>query len=68
MGFMIAYGHCFGCSKLFGFNPQCVPSFRVNGKREPVCKSCIKAANTKRKEMGLPPHVINPDAYEPEPV
>jgi hypothetical protein len=46
------------------FNPIHVPSVRIEGKREPVCKSCIEKANVVRKEKGLELIPLLPDAYE----
>ena len=62
MGFMTAMGRCFGCNRLFEFNPTRVPSF----KGEPVCASCMAMVNEKRKAAGLAPHPIMVDAYELE--
>lgn len=65
MGYAIVFGHCIGCGAFIGFNPVRVPSIRVNGTKEPVCRGCIEAANPIRKEKGLEPIAIHPDAYEP---
>lgn len=63
MGYAIAFGACFGCGRTFGFNPVRVPAYQG----QPVCQSCMDRANAQRSEMGLPPHPILPDAYEPAP-
>jgi len=47
------------------FNPHRVPSIRVEGERQPVCRECIEMANPIREKNGLPPIAIHPDAYEP---
>lgn len=65
MGYAFAMGTCLACKRVFTFNPLRVPSITVAGSREPVCLSCMTLANAKRKEMGLEPHAIHPDAYEP---
>ena len=73
MGYVYATSECLSCKQLFSYNPLRVPSLRVNaqgqpdpnGTREPVCRGCMDRANLKRKEMGLEPHPIHPDAYEP---
>jgi hypothetical protein len=73
-GYMIVFGDCFGCGRAFGFNPNFVPSIRVNAKREPdpagskepICGACMARANAKRVEMGEAPHPIHPEAYAPE--
>lgn len=64
MGYVFALGHCISCGKPFSFNPNLVPSVTVNGKREPVCRECIEAANPKRKALGYPEFRVHPDAYE----
>lgn len=73
MGYMMAMGNCFGCGRVFAFNPILVPSIRVNSQRqpdangtaEPVCRDCIERANVKRAALGNPPIVIQPGAYAP---
>jgi hypothetical protein len=64
MGCVFALGHCFACHKPFSFNPLRVPSIRVNGSREPVCRECVELANPRRIANGLPAIVPAPDAYE----
>lgn len=64
MGYMTAMGTCFGCKRLFSFNPRSVPSF----KGEPICGTCIAIVNAKRKASGLPLWPVAKDAYEPEEV
>jgi hypothetical protein len=48
----------------FIFNPMRVPSFPVNGSREPICERCMALINAKRLAAGMPPHSILPGAYE----
>jgi hypothetical protein len=62
MGYMFAVGSCLACKSMMTFNPEKVPSL----KGEPICKNCMERANIKRKEMGMEPHFIHPDAYAPE--
>jgi hypothetical protein len=64
MGFMLAHGECYGCKRFFSFNPDLVPSIRINGNREPVCQSCVDAANPQRLKNGLPPIEVLPGAYD----
>lgn len=64
MGFVLVFGHCCNCSQFMKFNPIHVPSVRVNGKREPVCKKCVEELNEKRKLVGAEPWPIHPEAYE----
>ena len=69
MGFMTAMGSCFGCGRLFSFNPDRVPSITPpGGTREPVCKDCVARANVIRAKNGAPLIVPVPGAYEPEEV
>ena len=65
MGYVMMFGNCCACGRQISFNPNKVPSIRIEGERRPVCKACIDAANSKRKEMGLPLFEIDPEAYEP---
>lgn len=72
MGYMIVLGSCYSCRRPFTFNPERVPSVRVNaegvedpaGVRQPICLECIDAANPIRVANGLNPLVPHPDAYE----
>lgn len=62
-GFVQAIGRCLLCRQPFGFNPHKVPSYRVNGEREPICPTCMADLNQKRQMAGLDPFPIAPDAY-----
>lgn len=64
MGFAFAMAPCFGCGRLFTFNPVRVPSIIVNGTREPVCQICVDRVNPMRRANGLPEIVPLPDAYD----
>lgn len=69
MGFMFMHGFCVGCQTPISFNPNFVPSVRVDGIREPLCKSCFKAWNIiHRIDKGLEPVTLHPQAYEPQEV
>jgi hypothetical protein len=63
MAYISAYGACFVCGVPFVFNPLHVPSFPVQGVREPICETCITATNAERRRRGLAPFPIHPDAY-----
>ena len=72
MGYVMVMGPCCNCGRPFSYNPHKVPSIRVkdgkpdpDGKREPVCETCIITGNERRKAAGLDPFPINPDAYVP---
>lgn len=65
MGYAFMTGPCVVCGSIFSFNPVRVPSVRdSNGERQQVCRSCVESANHIRKERGLEPFPIFPDAYE----
>ncbi len=64
MGYAIMYGTCICCHKPFSFNPNFVPSIRINKEKEPICKECINKANPIRIEKGLEPIIIHPEAYK----
>jgi hypothetical protein len=66
MSFVFCLGLCYGCKRMFSFNPELVPSIVVNGEREPVCATCVAVANPKRIANGLEPIRILPGAYEPQ--
>lgn len=69
MAFMYALGSCCACGARIAFNPNKVPSLRVNGVREPICRACFEQWNQiHRTGKGLDPIPLQPDAYEPEPV
>ena len=65
MAYISAIGACRACRRLFSFNPDLVPSIRIDGVRQPICQSCVDRANLKRKENGLEPITPLPGAYEP---
>lgn len=65
MGYAMATSNCFGCGRVFSYNPVRVPSVRVRGSREPICQDCVNRANPERIKNGLEPIVPAPDAYEP---
>ncbi len=65
-GYMIAMGACIGCKQPFSFNPDHVPSIRINGNREPICANCVDRVNPIRRRNGLEPIVPHADAYGPQ--
>jgi hypothetical protein len=65
MSYVLTWSECFGCHRVFAYNPVHVPSIRHNGNREPICAKCVARANPERIKNGLEPIVIHPDAYEP---
>lgn len=69
MGFMTIHGYCAACGRFIVFNPDRVPSLRVDGERQPICQSCHAEWNRiHRLAKGLDPAPLHPDAYEPEEV
>lgn len=53
--YAIMIGPCVLCKRPFSFNPMKVPSFKVNGIKEPCCEPCLDRANAMRKAAGLEP-------------
>jgi hypothetical protein len=69
MPFMFVVGSCVACHAMITFNPHHVPSLRVRGEREPLCKSCFARWNKiHRTSQGLEPLPLHPEAYESEEV
>jgi len=64
MGYALAFGACIVCKQPFSFNPVRVPSLLIDGRREPVCRSCMRRANILRQQEGKPLLTIHPHAYE----
>jgi len=68
MGYMTVVGHCINCGAYITFNPFYVPSIRVGGVREPLCRACFARWNElHRTRRGLDSVPLHPAAYEPEP-
>lgn len=65
MGYVMGFSKCYTCNQPFGYNPNYVPSVRVDGIKEPLCKTCIEDANSKRKALGISQFPVHPQAYEP---
>ena len=65
MGYAQVFGSCVGCGKTFAYNPHRVPSIKVKGIREPLCRNCVEEVNPLRLKKGLPKIYIHPEAYEP---
>ncbi len=63
---MFVVSGCIGCKKIITYNPDKVPSLRINGVREPLCIDCFNKWNMHhRLEKGLEPVNIHPLAYTP---
>jgi hypothetical protein len=65
MGYAFVTSACIGCGNLFSYNPLRVPSIRIKGEREPICRACVERVNPVRIKNGLDPIVPAPDAYDP---
>jgi hypothetical protein len=67
MGYALCTSNCFGCGRIFSYNPMRVPSIRDprTGSKEPICQACVDRVNPIREQNGLPPIVPARDAYEP---
>lgn len=65
IGWAVVYSACWCCGREFGYNPHRVPSIRIDGVREPTCRTCMKTANEVREAAGVKPHTILSGAYEP---
>lgn len=65
-GYVLAYGDCISCDTPMHFNPHYVPSIRVQGKKEPLCRGCFTQWNRiHRTAKGLPQVALHPLAYKP---
>lgn len=64
MGYVFAFSDCANCGNPFSYNPNLVPSVRVKGIREPICRNCVEVANPIREKKGLEPIKVLPGAYE----
>ena len=47
MGFCFAFSKCAACHQPFAYNPLMVPSVRINGVREPICRGCVMEWNVR---------------------
>jgi len=66
--YVLCVGACINCGVLITFNPNRVPSIRINGVREPLCAGCFARWNQiHRTGQGLESLPLHPDAYRPEP-
>lgn len=67
-GYMWAIGPCWSCRRIFGFDPDLVPSLIPPGRteKEAICRTCMDRANAIRASRGEPPHEILPGAYADE--
>ena len=65
MSYAILITNCIACDTKMTCNPAYVPSLRINGKREPICKQChAKWNEIHRISKGLEPEPLHPEAYK----
>lgn len=67
MGCAMVHSPCFGCGRVFDYNPHRVPSIPIEGDRRPICQACVDLVNPQRIRNGLSPIVPLPGAYDPIP-
>jgi hypothetical protein len=66
MGYVFVTSPCFGCGRVFSYNPMRVPSYRSpDGDRKPICQACVDRVNPARHANGLEMIRVMPGAYEP---
>ncbi len=63
MGVALCLAPCLVCKKTFSFNPVRVPSFKVDGVKEPICEPCMQFINKQREEQGIEQFTWADDAY-----
>ena len=67
-GYAFMVGACVNCGVPLTYSPTHVPSIRVDGVRQPLCRGCAAEWNRiHRTSKGLPEVPVHPNAYEPEP-
>jgi hypothetical protein len=64
MGYVLATSPCFGCNRIFSYNPMRVPSIPIHGDRKPICQACVDRVNPARHANGLEMIRVLPGAYE----
>lgn len=62
MGYALMFAECCNCHRTIAFNPHVVPSIRINGVKEPLCRECAERWNELHPNEARP---ILPGAYEP---
>ena len=76
---IVAMGDCVACGQLFAFNPARVPSLRAIfdrvtrqwkrcDTRQPMCETCVRRFNARRRAAGLDEIPILAGAYDAGPV
>lgn len=66
MGWAIIHGLCAACKTPISYNPHCVPSLVLHGRREAICAACHGRWNEiHRVSKGIEPVALHPEAFEP---
>jgi len=65
MGYAFVISACAACGNSFSYNPLRVPSVRIKGNREPICRPCVEGWSARKVAAGQPALEIPADAYEP---
>lgn len=66
MGYFLYMSGCAACPTVISYNPEFVPSIRINGEKEAICEACFNCWNEiHRTAKGLPPIQLHPQAYAP---
>lgn len=65
MGYALMFSACCSCGRVVGYNPMRVPSVRIDGVRQPLCRDCVDRANNLRIAQQTDPIVVLPGAYDP---
>lgn len=63
-GYVSVIGPCWRCDAMFSMNPHKVPSVRINGVREPICKQCMDHLIAAEEKAGITPKRYADDAYD----
>jgi hypothetical protein len=61
MGYLFVIGPCWGCKRVFTYNPVHVPSVNNDG----VCSDCMAEINRQLVAKGHEAIEIHAEAYEP---
>ena len=64
MGVYFMLCQCVNCRTTITCNPHKVPSIKVLGVKEPLCRACVDYANDLRIKAGLEVFMIPDGAYD----
>lgn len=65
---MYAVSVCCSCGDRVTFDPDTVPSIRVDGIKRPLCRACFDRWNLRHRiSRGLAPVPLHPSAYKDAP-